>query len=86
MATKNKTLSFEIDTTNAFEQALDASKIMQNIDDIDNASITRRFKSSQDPINYAFDAIENVPLQELAVDFVKETFDDVFEFITRICK
>ncbi len=86
MATQTKKLSFEIDTTNAFEQALDASKIMQSIEDIDNASITRKFKSSQDPIKYAFDAIENVPLQELAVDFVKETFSDVFEFITGICR
>ena len=86
MATKDQTLSFEIDTTNAFEQVLNASKIMQNIEDIDNASITRKFKSSQDPINYAFNAIENVPLQELAIDFVKETVTDVFEFITGICK
>ena len=86
MATKQQTLSFEIDTNNPFEQALNAAKIMQNIQDIDDACITRKFKSTQDPIKYAFDAIENVPLSELAVDFVKETFSDVFEFITGVCK
>ena len=82
----SQSLTFEIDTTNAFEQALNAQKIMKNIEDMDNNSITRKFKSTQDPIKYAFDAIENISLQELAVDFVKESFADAIEFITGICK
>ncbi len=82
----SQTLSFEIDTTNAFDQVLNAQKIMQNIEDMDSNNITRKFKSTQDPIKYAFDAIENISLQELAVDFVKESFTDAIEFISRICK
>ena len=81
-----QTLSFEIDTHNPFEQSLNASKIMNNLEELDNASITRKFKTTQDPIKYAFDAIDDVSLSELAVDFVKETVADVFEFVSKICK
>ena len=79
-------LSFEIDTHNPFEQVLNASKIMSNLERLDSVSITKKFKTSQDPIKYAFEAIDDVSLHELAVDFVKETVADVFEFVSRICK
>ena len=86
MAVKRRKLTFEIDTHNPFEQKLDAAKAMGNIQKIDEASITRKFRSSQDPINYAFEAIEDISVSELAVDFVRETFEDAIEFISRICK
>jgi len=75
-------------TFNANPFSTDVSKaaLMDSLNKIDNASIMGRFKATDDPINLAFEAIDNVPLKSLAKDFVKESFSDIISFITDICK
>lgn len=71
---------------NPFSTNISRAALMDSLNKIDNASIRGRFKSTDDPINLAFEAIENVPLKSLAKDFVKESFMDIVSFITDICK
>ena len=42
-----------------------------------------RFNNSQDPIYYVFDCIENRPLKVLAKEFVKDTFFDIANFVSK---
>ena len=41
-----------------------------------------RFKNSRDPLYIAFDYIDNRPVQELAVEFVKDSLFDIVNFIS----
>ena len=43
-----------------------------------------RFNTSQDPIYYVFDCIENRPLGVLAKEFVKDSFFEVASFVSKV--
>lgn len=45
-----------------------------------------RFNNSKDPIYYIFDCVENRPLQTLAKEFVKDTFFDIANFVSKVTK
>ncbi len=42
-----------------------------------------RFNNAGDPIYFAFDYVENRPLQQLAKEFVKETFKEISNFVSK---
>ena len=42
-----------------------------------------RFNTSRDPIYYVFECIENRPIQTLAKEFVKDSFRDISNFISK---
>lgn len=43
-----------------------------------------RFNNSQDPIYYVFDCIENRPLSVLAKEFIKDSFFETVNFVSKI--
>jgi hypothetical protein len=45
-----------------------------------------RFNNSKDPIYYIFDCIENRPVSKLAQEFVKDTFFDIANFVSKAVK
>lgn len=45
-----------------------------------------RFNNSKDPIYYIFDCVENRPVQTLAKEFVKDTFFDIANFVSKVVK
>lgn len=45
-----------------------------------------RFNNSKDPIFYVFDCIENRPVQTLAKEFVKDSFFEIANFVTKVVR
>lgn len=43
-----------------------------------------RFNNSQDPIYYVFDCLENRPVSTLAKEFVKDTFSEIANFVSKV--
>lgn len=43
-----------------------------------------RFNNSKDPIYYVFDCIENRPVSTLAKEFVKDTFFEISNFVSKV--
>lgn len=43
-----------------------------------------RFNNAQDPIYYVFDCIENRPLKVLAKEFVKDSFFEAVNFVSKV--
>ena len=43
-----------------------------------------RFNTSKDPIYYIFDCVENRPVSTLAKEFVKDTFFDITNFVSKV--
>ena len=43
-----------------------------------------RFNNSRDPIYYVFDCIENRPIKTLAKEFVKDSFYEIANFVSRV--
>lgn len=43
-----------------------------------------RFNNSKDPIYFVFDCIEDRPLPILAREFVKDSFKDIANFVSRV--
>ena len=43
-----------------------------------------RFNNAKDPIYYVFDCIENRPIQTLAKEFVKDTFFEITNFVSKV--
>ena len=43
-----------------------------------------RFNNSQDPIYFVFDCIENRPVSVLAKEFVKDSFFEACNFVSKI--
>ena len=74
------------DSFNPFETSFSKEQLMDSLNQIDGRNIRTKFKNAQDPINLAFDAIENTSLKKLAKDFVKESFYDIVSFVSDICK
>ena len=72
------------ETFNPFKPVDNSEVLKSNLNEIDSRSIRSTFKATQDPIQYVFDSFDNTSLKTLAKDFVKEGFDDMVSFITRI--
>ena len=43
-----------------------------------------RFNNSRDPIYYVFDCIENRPIKTLAKEFVKDSFFEIANFVSKV--
>ena len=43
-----------------------------------------RFNNSKDPIFYVFDCIENRPIKTLAKEFVKDSFFEIANFVSKV--
>ncbi len=58
--------------------------LKSKLDNMDAKSIVPSFRRTRDPINMAFEHIDNKPLKKLAQEFVKETFMDAICFISKV--
>lgn len=45
-----------------------------------------RFNNSRDPIYYVFDVLENRPIKTLAKEFVKDTFFEAVNFVSKVVR
>lgn len=45
-----------------------------------------RFNTSKDPIYYVFDVIEDRPIPTLAREFVKDSFFEIANFVTKVVR
>jgi len=45
-----------------------------------------RFNNAQDPIYYVFECIENRPIKTLAKEFVKDSFFEIANFVSKAVK
>ena len=43
-----------------------------------------RFNTSKDPLYYVFDVIENRPISTLAKEFVKDSFFEAINFVSKV--
>jgi len=57
---------------------------VENFNYLKNKDRRMRFNSSQDPIYFVFDCIENRPITTLAKEFVKDSFFDTVNFVSKI--
>ncbi len=51
---------------------------------LENKDRRMRFNTSQDPIYYVFDCIENRPIPVLAKEFVKDSVFEVINFVSKV--
>lgn len=52
-------------------------------DILDKKDRRMRFKNSKDPIYVAFEYIDKQPLKKLAIEFVKDSINDMIIFISK---
>ena len=52
-------------------------------DILDKKDRRMRFKNSKDPIYVAFEYIDKQPLKKLAIEFVKDSINDMIVFISK---
>jgi len=71
---------------NPFETKINTTALMQSLNSIDSSDFRGKFKTTKDPIAYAFQSIESAPLETLAKDFITEGLSDIIHFISKICK
>ena len=45
-----------------------------------------RFNNARDPIYYIFDCIENRPLKTLAKEFVRDSFFEITNFVSKVVR
>lgn len=45
-----------------------------------------RFNNAQDPIYYVFECIENRPIKTLAKEFVRDSFFEAVNFVSRVVR
>ncbi len=60
-----------------------------NIEDynyLEKSDRRMRFNNSKDPIYYVFDVIENRPIKTLAKEFVKDTFFEAVNFVSKVVR
>lgn len=74
------------DEYNPFEVRDNSALLKETLSKIDERDIRTKFKATSDPINLAFETLENQSLKSLAKDFITESLSDIADFITRICK
>lgn len=53
---------------------------------LENNDIRMRFNQSKDPIYAAFDYLEKRSVTQLAGDFVKDTFFEITNFVSKVIK
>lgn len=58
------------------------NRLQASLSVIDKKDIRMRFKNSRDPLYIAFDYMDNRPVKELAMEFVKDSLFDIANFIT----
>ncbi len=61
----------------------------ENLEDytfIGKADKRMRFNNSRDPIYYVFDVIDNRPIQTLAKEFVKDSFFEAVNFVSKVVR
>lgn len=51
---------------------------------LDKKDKRMRFNNSKDPIYYVFDCLENRPVTTLAKEFVKDTFFEITNFVSKV--
>ena len=66
----------------SLKQAQSEKKLQASLAVIDKKDLRMRFKNSRDPLYIAFDYIDKRPVQELALEFVKDSIFDVINFIS----
>lgn len=49
-----------------------------------NTDLTMQFNNAQDPIYFAFDYLENRTVPQLMGDFVKDSFFEIANFVTKV--
>lgn len=59
-------------------------KSIEDFKYLENKDRRMRFNNSQDPIYYVFDCIENRPMSVLAKEFVKDSFLEVANFVSKV--
>ena len=59
-------------------------KAAQDFEYLKNNDKRMRFNNSQDPIYYVFDCIENRPVSVLAKEFVKDSFFEIANFVSKV--
>ena len=59
-----------------------SKQLAANLDKKKKKDIRMRFKNSRDPIYVAFDYLDKRPIQELAVEFVKDSIFDIMNFVS----
>ena len=79
-------LTFQEESINPFEIQKNPTELKSSLDLIDSKDIRLKFKNTEDPINLAFESIENISIQMLAKDFVRESVSDFISFVSKICK
>ena len=45
-----------------------------------------RFNNARDPIYYVFDVLENRPIKTLAKEFVKDSFFEIANFVSKVVR
>ena len=58
-----------------------------NIEDycyLEKSDRRMRFNNSRDPIYYVFDCIENRPVKTLAKEFVRDSFFEISNFVSKV--
>ena len=63
-------------------KAQSENRLQASLAVIDKKDLRMRFKNSRDPVYIAFDYLDNRPIQELALEFVKDSLFDVINFIS----
>ena len=63
-------------------KAQQENRLQANLAILEKKDIRMRFKNSRDPLYIAFDYIDKRPVQELAVEFVKDSLFDIVNFIS----
>lgn len=65
-----------------FRKGQEENKLQANLAVLDKKDLRMRFKNSRDPLYIAFDYIDKRPVQELAVEFVKDSLFEIVNFIS----
>ncbi len=56
----------------------------ENYTYLDKTDKRMRFNNARDPIYYVFDCIENRPISTLTKEFVKDTFFEITNFVSKV--
>ena len=79
-------------TANSFGTVTRRRKLVAkefNIEDIkylEKKDRRMRFNNAQDPIYYVFECIENRPIKTLAKEFVRDSFFEIANFVTKVVR
>lgn len=59
---------------------------IEDYDYLEKRDKRMRFNNAQDPIYYVFDCIENRPIKTLAKEFVKDSFYEITNFVSKVVR